>query len=117
MRRTAFTSYMCLNSALLANFALNGSCGVPRNISFAPCRCASERERDTEGVSECEGGREEREREERERELCRLLSTPVQGNVQCKRVYGVQGRKNDSCSARCTRVYSINVHACSARVH
>ena len=46
MRRTAFTSYMCLNPALLANYALNGSCGVPRNISFAPCRCASERERE-----------------------------------------------------------------------
>jgi hypothetical protein len=36
--RTAFSSYMCLSPALLAGYGLNGSCGVPSNVSFAPCR-------------------------------------------------------------------------------
>lgn len=36
--RTAFSSYLCLSPALLAGYGLNGSCGVPPNVSFAPCR-------------------------------------------------------------------------------
>ena len=102
MRRTAFTSYMCLNSALLANFALNGSCGVPRNISFAPCRCASERERETEGVSEREGGREEREREKRERE-----SSAACFQLLCKETCNVSVSMacKDGKTTRAQRVY------------
>lgn len=39
--RIAFSSYFCLNPQIISSFGLNGSCGLPAGVVFAPCnqRC------------------------------------------------------------------------------